>query len=371
MNRTRPIIFGLILLALFCCPSAAMANMGTPLMWAGFLHLAIGNAFIGLGEGALIAWVFKASVTRCAVIMIVANYFSAIAGMCAIDWAREHLNPSLLGEAPLYNAPRLMWEMGIATYLVTLLLEWPFCLFAVWRKEHRWTRSLVATLLAQTASYALLVPFYLSASGLTLYTRTELDPTLSFATNRSAWIYFISVNDGDIYRVHPDGTGKIKVLGVNIKNPDTRLIALNSKVGKGCDVWQVEGQGNKGKQKLLWNNFAVFAGDLDETDLTGTYFGFHRSTDLRTKENRLWNAASGHWPSEGLRAFNSKTGETIRIALETPFIKDWWSRNVTILPGDQLVYQLGEHVVLLDLTSRKLGLVTMGRGPVVVFESKP
>ncbi len=34
----------------------ALANAGTPLIWAGILHLVFGNAIIGIGEGILLAW---------------------------------------------------------------------------------------------------------------------------------------------------------------------------------------------------------------------------------------------------------------------------------------------------------------------------
>jgi hypothetical protein len=37
----------------------AFADAGTPLMWAGMLHLVVGNAFIGVIEGLLIASIFN------------------------------------------------------------------------------------------------------------------------------------------------------------------------------------------------------------------------------------------------------------------------------------------------------------------------
>ncbi len=370
MNRSRSVVLGLVAAALLFCPNLAQANMGTPLMWAGFLHLTVGNAIIGLGEGALVAWIFRTGVQRTAVVMIAANYFSAIVGMFAIEWNRKHLNPVLLGDTPLYEAPKLIWEMGIASYLTTIVLEWPFCLFAVGRKENRWKRSVLATLLAQTASYALLVPFYLSASGLTLYTKTVLDSTLSFAANRSAWIYFISIKDGDVYRIHPDASGKSKVLDTKFTNADTRLVAFRTNEGHDWDLWQIEGRVNETKRKLLLTSFAATAADLDTNFLSGTYFemDFGRSADFRPETQRIWKAHAGHWPIEGLRLWNLRTGERFGIALETPFIMDWSARNVTSLPGDQVVYQLGEQIVLFDPSSRKLGLITKGRGPVVVFE---
>ena len=41
---------GWVLLGL-CVPITLSANAGTPLMWAGILHLILGNLMIGLLEG--------------------------------------------------------------------------------------------------------------------------------------------------------------------------------------------------------------------------------------------------------------------------------------------------------------------------------
>ena len=35
---------------------SVLANAGTPLMWAGFCHLSVGNLVIGLMEAAVIVW---------------------------------------------------------------------------------------------------------------------------------------------------------------------------------------------------------------------------------------------------------------------------------------------------------------------------
>src|SRR5262245_60705590 len=60
-------------------PKHAWANAGTPLMWAGMLHLAFGNLLIGIGEGYLLSRWFSVPERRGA-IMILANYFSAWVG---------------------------------------------------------------------------------------------------------------------------------------------------------------------------------------------------------------------------------------------------------------------------------------------------
>jgi hypothetical protein len=57
MNRRR-LALGLatvVGLSVLLEPRLASANVGTPLMWAGGLHLVFGNALIGLIEGLLLA----------------------------------------------------------------------------------------------------------------------------------------------------------------------------------------------------------------------------------------------------------------------------------------------------------------------------
>ena len=89
--------------------------------------------------------------------------------------------------------------------------------------------------------------------------------------------------------------------------------------------------------------------------------------DYRQPDKRQWKARTGFWAIEGLHAENEKDGKKFYIALETPFVQ-WYMRSVTILPGDQVVFQMGDQIVLLDLESHKMGLVTKGRWPVVSFD---
>jgi len=56
--KHRPLL-SLVVVGLTALPQQASANAGTPLMWAEMLHLAIGNALIGLLEGFLLVWLFR------------------------------------------------------------------------------------------------------------------------------------------------------------------------------------------------------------------------------------------------------------------------------------------------------------------------
>ena len=46
-------------------------------MWAGMIHLAIGNALIGLLEGFLLVWLFRVPRAKAVGAMIAANYTHA------------------------------------------------------------------------------------------------------------------------------------------------------------------------------------------------------------------------------------------------------------------------------------------------------
>ena len=111
-------------IALVAFPATASANAGTPLMWAGFLHLTIGNAVIGIFEGFLIARFWKLPMRSSSFVMIAGNYLSAWLGGVLIDELMvEHL------DLYLNNAWRAFWLLAAMTYIVTLLLEWPFVAF--------------------------------------------------------------------------------------------------------------------------------------------------------------------------------------------------------------------------------------------------
>jgi hypothetical protein len=77
-----------------------------------------------------------------------------------------------------------------------------------------------------------------------------------------------------------------------------------------------------------------------------------RNTSLPFGKKDWWNKFYG-WKIE-------------KFILHTPFIS-WFMKNVTILPEDQVVFQMGEQIVLLDLNSRKIGFISKGIGPVVVY----
>jgi hypothetical protein len=150
---TRYLLFCLVLLA----PAPALANMGTPLMWASAFYLLVGNAIIGVLEGLLISKVFRVPKLRAIALLIAGNYVSAWVGAFSLD-LRDPVMFAVFGERLLYN---LEWALAASlacAFVLTILLEWPF-IAAVLRDQPRFgTRALKASCMVQVASYALLVP---------------------------------------------------------------------------------------------------------------------------------------------------------------------------------------------------------------------
>ncbi|RYD63923.1 MAG: hypothetical protein EOP84_33180 [Verrucomicrobiaceae bacterium] len=69
---------------------------------------------------------------------------------------------------------------------------------------------------------------------------------------------------------------------------------------------------------------------------------------------------------EGLEARNLKSGEEVHLSMETPFCA-WYARNAVHLPGDLVLFQLGENqICVFDPVTRRIALLWHGRGFVVV-----
>ena len=111
----------LVLLGVIAFPRDAWANAGTTLLWAGALHLVFGNALIGVGEGLLLAWLFSVPKRKSVLVMIPASYASAWFGGFFIRGAIVHALPM-----DLNNGWRWFWAMVVVTYVMTLIIEWPF-----------------------------------------------------------------------------------------------------------------------------------------------------------------------------------------------------------------------------------------------------
>ena len=134
-----------VLAALLFVPSVAVADTFAP--WAS-PHFWLITLLLGVLEGAILARLFGLTLARCVGLMIPANFLTTLVGL------------GFIMSLPSFDLNR---ELGAAlvlvatTYGVTLLLEWPFVAACV-RGSPGWLRrSVKGSLVAQTASYVVLV----------------------------------------------------------------------------------------------------------------------------------------------------------------------------------------------------------------------
>jgi hypothetical protein len=368
ITKRLPRVLGLIVL-LICVPLTARADAGTPLMWAGMLHMVFGNAIIGIFEGLILAWIFKLRKGICVLVMIPANYFSA--------WVGDlFLNYQITKSLPfnLYNAWVWIWVMVFVTFLITLIFEWPFVFFCFRKEQNRLKKSVQGNLLVNSLSYVLLFSWYWLASGTALYTKMNIVQPSEISFPKEGFVYFISKTNGVCrFDLSSRQTGKIYSLKAEA---DDRLFVRPSTLNS--NDWEIL---DSSKQNLICSNLQVIAvqgrGDSNEiirlgeesftNKIKGTWFHFGEATKLGAAEKSDWTFRTGFWPIEGLRGENRKTGEKIYFSLETPFVA-WIVRSATQLPNDYVVFQLGDdQICLLETSTKKIALLARGQGPIVVL----
>lgn len=356
ITKRLPRIIGLFAF-LLCLPLTARADAGTPLMWAGMLHLVFGNAIIGIFEGLVLAWLFKLAKGVCVLVMIPANYFSAWIGGLFLNHEITALLPF-----NLFNAWHWIWTMVFVTYFLTLILEWPFVIFCFRRQPDKFKRSLWGNLVVNSLSYVLLFGWYWLASGTTLYTKMNVVGLQGMVLPQEGFVYFISETNG-VCRFDFGSRQIQKVCPLDADKDDRLLVRASTFATNNWDIF------DSTKNILVSSNLQVAAmpgwRDADSNRIDGNWVNFGPAAKLAAGSD--WNYETGSWPIEGVYGANQKTGETIRFSLETPFVA-WNARNATHLPGDYVVFQLGEdQICLFETASKKITLLARGQGPVVVL----
>ena len=352
----------IILCGLCLIPLTAQANAGTPLMWASMLHLVFGNAFIGLFEGLVLAKIFRLHYFKCVLVMVLANYFSSWGGGLFLIGLISHqltLN--------LYNAWFWFWAMAVVTFLITLVLEWPFVFFCLRKQPDRFKKSFWGNLLINSLSYTLLFGWYWFASGTGIYRSMNVVQPAQITMPTNGVVFFISTNSSDVYSLDLRAQLSEKIFALNTSDKDDRLLVMPSQFDS--NNWDIL---EHSKSVLIKSNLTAVAAECwrDTNSLSdkGTWFNFGEAAKLGLAQASDWNFETGFWPIEGLHGKNSKTGASIHFSLETPFVA-WNARSAIHLPGDYVVFQLGEdQICILEASTKKIALLARGYGPVALLK---
>ncbi|MCB9782130.1 MAG: hypothetical protein H6751_04105 [Candidatus Omnitrophica bacterium] len=346
----------------------AHANMGTPLMWGTLLHLYIGNAFIGILEGLILAKLGGFGKTKSILTMIAANYVSALWGFNTLGIVAEQLKSVFLSEDPLMGVRYYFYSLIAVAIFLTPVFEYPFVLFLCWNRPRKWIRSIGLCLLAQAISYAILIPYYSWATSTTLMTELDPVPISEMERPRDVSIYYLTPNCAEVHRFDLGKLSDHEVFKLDIWEPNQtflhielpRLLARVN--GELIDILLQKDYRDEEGMLVL----SGLKGECVETPLFPTYG--HDFTDFRNPDDRTWTFHGPHsWAVEGIKGFNKETEERVWYGLEIPYI-DWYPCNGTILEGDRIVFQLEDMICLLDFPKKRIARICQGRGPVVIRE---
>ena len=393
------------LLLLFGLPFLAHANAGTALMWGVFLHLFIGNFFIGLLEGTLLALPMKKGYAKCIGLMILANYFSAWVGWGGMA------NLGNSGALPwsLYNVKALTLLLVFLYWLATVLLEWPFIWLTQEKGVRRWLPALKKSLIVQTASYLLLAAWCLLCGNYSLLTQCTCVQPDAFPLAEKICIYYVADDDGHVHGLR-SGEKPFKVAELPSDETPYQLICERSAPGAATATLKaIRFKKHRSTDKVVQivdvlPDFAPADRVLLEPDRKEADEAYpDRGTDddkrfiddswywvgrpLGAARDSSIRFSSGFWAAQGLRlltkverprgrrpspdryGFDWGEWETRRrlFALETPFLA-WRVRDIIQLPDDVVLLRLGDQLCLFDYRTMRIALLARGYGATVVLE---
>lgn len=369
--KRRLVLFAMVLTA---GAAPALANAGTPLMWAGCCHLVFGNAVIGALEGFLLARWFKARVWTAILVMIAANYTSAWLGYLVmwsglpLEWGAGFPQVTIENVVTFH-----IWALALA-FLGTVVIEWPFCVALAWKCPHRWRLATLGCVAVQAISYMLLALIVLPFSPLSPGLRVAVEPPDAAPPPVTGWVYFLTHDQREVRRVRLAGGATehvVHVPGADGIGDELDHLCLHCE-GEWAHLCRQGHARREGRVELLRQIIPCPQApdcyiDVDESHVGVWCYPYSPPGDLRDPQQSSWQVHCGFWGVEGVTARNRETDERLRVAVETPFIA-WWPRFATVLPGDIVVYQLGDQVVRLDLNRRRMSLLALGHSPLVLLD---
>jgi hypothetical protein len=365
MNRKR--YLAIILLTLL--PAlAAHANAGTALLLGTYMHMLFGNLILGIGEWVLLNAYLRRPEGLGVIALIAGNYLSAWLGGFVI----------VLGSArfvvlTLENYQMWFYAFVAAAFVVTLIIEFPFVLFAMRKEKPLFKKAVLATLILHLISYSLLFAWYSSLSRDSMVTELELVPAAEMALPDGHSLYYISSDGKAVYRSDLAGIEQKRIKEVDAPERDDCLVLDDSGDLWLYSLWRRDGlePAEASNMELIVEGASLHTPKLEGVpDLkpSETRWSFGRVPKLDIES--VWEYETGFWPAEGIRGNSDRPNSAFLYAMEMP-VAWWYVRNATHIEGDYVVFQLGyDQICILQPQDKKIALIARGRGPVVA-KDKP
>lgn len=334
-----------------------IANAGTPLMWAGCFQLFIGNILLGYFEAWLIRrrsgkrWVYSEP-------MILANYLSMFVGFGIIfafaPWARA------AKVDPFRHALPMIVILWLVSYIVTVLVEWPFVAKTAGVRTGR--GSLLTSAWVQAVSYAflLLVTVFIGSISAVIALRpvsaTEIDAV-------QGWVYYLAPDESRVLRTRLDGskTEQVATLDFEIGNGRFRITTEPTSNGDRARLLYREYGNNHELAKHIGEATQVAPFKARDNDNLGLLHNLTHSYGAARKFVDSPQIYAGFWPREGLVV------DAYRYALETPYLMLSWSSPV-LLPDGKVVAQFGKAIMLVDHDTKRVAKLAEGFGGDVLLD---
>ncbi len=363
--------------------SLILANTASRVMWHQLHHLLYLNLIIGIIEAVILVKWFKGRSLLSYPLLIIANYVSTGVGFYLISSSSGRGVWHETWQPTIENYQSWMLASVLIAFIMTVVIELPFCYLSLKCGDNHLKRSLKACLIVQAVSYITCIglPYFLLGN---VRIERDVDVVASpdFVPNDLPfWVYYIKPAEGSIWRIRPDGTDdelylQIDLIDENLKYSNPRLYIMHFD----DDIPQAYlcPRASFTPQEVILEEFATSESVFHDRDGDQTN-GFHSgqyAADLReitelTNNNKTWFGCAeyNNGVEFGMKTRDAKGDLTyddpdIRITFTTG-VGTWRGRNITILPGDIAVFEIGGQICSLDLNNRKLALLCMGYGPVV------
>lgn len=376
-----------------CAAVVALILSAAPGAWANSRAPALGQVItfdwsvqalcIAVLEAVALCVFWKRSLWYGFLVLLAANVLSVGVGGMILDGERAWAGVTLHN---LLSHTVWVW---CAAFLLSVAVEYPFFL-AVFAsaKPRRLVRSLQACVVLHLAFYVLAAPvyfyygYYLSAG------RYAVARDASFLKGANAWVYYVAQSRDAVWRCRADGSANERLVPLDPGiDPQYETIWLRKgDGGEGWDLCVVTQQpGNRlvsadVVDQTLWEppdrepwlrRMGSTEKADDEEKVGGIATGSLRSyepvlcADLRAPgDRRLEFRIALKWYLGVSRNDNGKY-EWGEMAIESPSWV-WRIQNCSVLPGDRVVFALGDQICVLDYPGKRLAIIARGYRPIVV-----
>ena len=342
--------------------------IGTTIAHATILYGIFGNLIVGSGEGLLFSMVYRIPRRKGIPRMILANYF-AFAGILVFTLLLRNRGM----DTTIYNGWKYLIVATILSGLVFFLIKAFFVFYNFRHRSYALWRTLRASVSIELPLYLIICLWYIPACTIGIYTESVLEESMNFIKEPNWRCYYISPEDSSIKVIFIDN-GKSELVYSDSFPETARLVLQVSKSYRSFDLYFRYPQNDTHEKRLVAENIGRIPDHIERYNDLDTYYA--NVTELRPENQRFRQALSGSGRFKGLRIVAPTNGRTsarfpgsdndgFTIALHTPFLS-WPVRCATIIPGDQIIFEMGKQICLFDPDERKLALIARGRCPVVV-----